>query len=58
VLLDEEPGISILVLAAGTGAEGPGPLITTLIGKMSGRMRVPITIVPGILTDAEIAALA
>ncbi|HXQ52908.1 MAG TPA: universal stress protein [Stellaceae bacterium] len=57
-LLDEEPGISILVLAAGTGAEGPGPLITTLIGKMSGRMRVPITIVPGILTDAEIAALA
>src|ERR1043165_3502613 len=25
-LIGEEPGISILVLAAGTGAEGPGPL--------------------------------
>jgi nucleotide-binding universal stress UspA family protein len=57
-LIDEEPSISILVLAAGTGAEGPGPLITTLVGKMSGRMRVPITIVPGSLTDEQIAALA
>ncbi len=57
-LIDEEPSISILVLAAGTGAEGPGPLVTTLVGKMSGRMRVPITIVPGSLTDEQIAALA
>src|SRR5689334_17799052 len=26
-LLDEEPSISVLVLAAGTGQEGPGPLV-------------------------------
>lgn len=57
-LLDEEPGISILVLAAGTGPEGPGPLVTHLVGKMSGRMRVPITVVPGSLADEQIAALA
>ncbi len=57
-LLDEEPSISILVLAAGTGPEGPGPLVTQLVGKMSGRMRVPITVVPGSLTDQQIAALA
>jgi nucleotide-binding universal stress UspA family protein len=57
-LLDEEPGISILVLAAGTGPEGPGPLITALLGRMSGRMRVPVTIVPGSLNDEEIATLA
>jgi len=57
-LIEEEPTISILVLAAGTGPEGPGPLITALIGKMSGKMRVPITIVPGSLSDAQIAALA
>jgi nucleotide-binding universal stress UspA family protein len=57
-LLDEEPTISILVLAAGTGAEGPGPLVTQLVGKMSGRMRVPITVVPGSLSDEQIAALA
>ncbi len=57
-LIDEEPGISILVLAAGTGPEGPGPLVSTLVGKMSGKLRVPITIVPGSLTDAQIEALA
>jgi nucleotide-binding universal stress UspA family protein len=57
-LLEEEPSISILVLAAGTGAEGPGPLVTQLVGKMSGRMRVPITVVPGSLSDEQIAALA
>jgi nucleotide-binding universal stress UspA family protein len=57
-LLDEEPSISILVLAAGTGQEGPGPLVTALVGKMSGRMRVPVTVVPGSLTDEQIAALA
>lgn len=56
-LLDEEPSISILVLAAGTGPEGPGPLVTQLVGKMSGRMRVPVTVVPGSLTDEQIAAL-
>jgi len=57
-LIAEEPEISILVLAAGTGSEGPGPLVSQLVGKMSGRLRVPITIVPGSLDDAAIDALA
>jgi nucleotide-binding universal stress UspA family protein len=57
-LIEEEPSISILVLAAGTGQEGPGPLVTALVGKMSGPMRVPITIVPGSLTEAQLRALA
>jgi hypothetical protein len=57
-LLDEEPSISVLVLAAGTGPEGPGPLVTTLIGKMAGAVRVPVTVVPGNLTDEQLAALA
>jgi hypothetical protein len=56
-LIDEEPSISVLVLAAGAGQEGPGPLVTALIGH-SGRLRVPITIVPGGLSDEQIAALA
>ncbi len=56
-LLAEEPSISILVLAAGTGQEGPGPLITALIGR-TGQLRVPITVVPGHLTDDQVAMLA
>lgn len=57
-LIEEEPSISILVLAAGTGQEGPGPLVTALAGKMSGGMRVPITIVPGSLSEEQLRALA
>jgi nucleotide-binding universal stress UspA family protein len=57
-LIDEDPSISILVLAASTGETGPGPLVSALSAKYVGRLRVPITIVPGQLSDAEIAALA
>ena len=57
-LIAEEPTISILVLAAGTGAEGPGPLVSTLAGKAAARLRIPITIVPGGLTIEEVDALS
>ncbi len=53
-LLDEEPLISILVLGANTGSRGPGPLVSALTGKMIGKLRVPITVVPGNLSDDEI----
>jgi nucleotide-binding universal stress UspA family protein len=56
-LIDEEPGISILVLAAGTGSEGPGPLISALTGRAVNRLRIPLTIVPGSLTDQVIDSL-
>jgi len=57
-LIDEEPSISILVLAAGTGAGGPGPLVTYLTGKAAARLRIPITIVPGGLTVEQVDALS
>ncbi len=53
-LLDEEPRISVLVLGANTGSRGPGPLVSALTGKMIGKLRVPITVVPGNLRDEEI----
>ena len=56
-LIDEEPTISILTLAAGTGRAGPGPLIQALTGKFYQRLAIPLTIVPGSLTDEEIDAL-
>jgi nucleotide-binding universal stress UspA family protein len=57
-LIAEEPSISILVLAAGTGPEGPGPLISYLTGKPAARLRVPITIVPGGLTAEQLDAVS
>jgi nucleotide-binding universal stress UspA family protein len=57
-LIEEEPSISILVLGAATGPDGPGPLVTHLAGKIAGRLRVPVTIVPGGLSDEQLATLA
>jgi hypothetical protein len=56
-LLEEEPGISVLVLAAGTGKEGPGPLISYLAGKGAARLKIPMTIVPGNLSAEQIDAV-
>ena len=56
-LIDEDEDIFILVLAAGTGSEGPGPLVAT-IGRAAGDYPIPAAIVPGHLTDEEIDALS
>lgn len=56
-LLDEEPSISILVLAAGVGRGGPGPIINHILGKGVGQLRVPVTVVPGSLDDAALIAI-
>ena len=57
-LIAEEPSISILVLAAGTGPEGPGPLISYLASQAAARLRIPITIVPGGLTLEQLDAVS
>jgi len=56
-LIDEDPTISVLVLAAAIGDTGPGPLISALSSKLVGRLHVPLTIVPGSLSDAQIDGL-
>jgi nucleotide-binding universal stress UspA family protein len=56
-LIKEEPTISLLVLGMATGREGPGPLVTYLVSQMVGQMRVPVTLVPGQLTEEEIEAV-
>jgi nucleotide-binding universal stress UspA family protein len=57
-LIDEDPDIAILVLAAASDKEGPGPLVAALAGKASGTFSVPITIVPGHLDDEAINAIS
>ena len=54
-LVKEDTDISILVLAAGTAKEGPGPLVSMFAG---GVQALPVTIVPGTFTDQQIDALA
>jgi len=54
-LIDEDADIGILVLAAGTANEGPGPLVTSL-AKTAGSFPIPVAIVPGHLSDEEIDA--
>lgn len=57
-LIESDEDIAVLVLAAGTDKEGPGPLVTALAGKAAGTFPVPITIVPGLLDEEAIASLA
>ena len=54
-LLDEDPSISVLVLASSPRPEGPGPLITALTGKFAHKLKLPITIVPGGLSDEQLS---
>jgi nucleotide-binding universal stress UspA family protein len=57
-LIEEDEDIAILVLAASSDKEGPGPLVSALAGNAVGDFPVPITIVPGNLDDDAIAAIA
>ena len=59
-VIGEDPAIKILVLAAAVGGRGPGPLVASIAkeGVKWGARKVPVTIVPGDLTDDEIADLA
>lgn len=56
-LVNEDDGISVVVLGAASGPEGPGPLISALTGKYAGKLCVPVTMLPGDLTDEQIDAL-
>jgi hypothetical protein len=48
----------VLILAAGVGAEGPGPIVSSVTAKGGMNFSIPVTIVPGSLRDPEIDALA
>lgn len=53
----DDPEIKILVLAAAVGGRGPGPLVASIAKEgagFGGRRKLPVTVVPGDLTDAEL----
>lgn len=55
-LIEEDRDIAILVLAAGSTKEGPGPLVSSIAGR-GAAFPVPVTVLPDTLTDEEIDAL-
>ncbi|SKA10728.1 Nucleotide-binding universal stress protein, UspA family [Enhydrobacter aerosaccus] len=57
-LLAEDRSISVLVLGSSSTGEGPGPLVTAFTGKSGAQLRIPLTIVPGGLSEAEIDAIS
>jgi nucleotide-binding universal stress UspA family protein len=54
-LVSRDKDISILVLASGTSKQGPGPLVSLFAGSVQ---PIPVTIVPGNLSDDGVDALA
>ena len=51
------PLLIILVLAAATGNEGPGPLVSSL-SKTAGEFPIPVAIVPGHLSDEDLDTMS
>jgi nucleotide-binding universal stress UspA family protein len=56
-VIDKDVDIAMLVLAANPGPEGPGPIIT-LLANAAGSFPIPVTVVPGDLSDDDIDALS
>ncbi len=56
-LIETERDLSILVLGAAAGSEQAGSVISYVIKRL-GRLPIPVTIVPGGLTDEQIDAIS
>src|SRR6056297_3369586 len=54
--VSEDDQIGVLVLGAGSGKKGPGPLVTQLT-RNAGSLPMPITIVPGDLSKERLEAI-
>ncbi len=44
--IDNDPSISMLILAGGTSGKGPGPLVSYFTGKGFSRLGIPVLVVP------------
>ncbi|NKB78503.1 universal stress protein [Ochrobactrum daejeonense] len=54
-LIEEDQDIAILVLAAGSGKEGPGPLVQSLASRS--QFPIPVTVIPAGMSDDDIDAV-
>jgi nucleotide-binding universal stress UspA family protein len=56
-LIEEDEDIALLILAASSGTEGPGPLVASL-AKTAGTFPIPVAIVPGHLSDEDLESMS
>lgn len=56
-LIEDDQDIAVLVLGAGAGKEGPGPLVGSIAGK-GAAFPIPVTVVPQNLSDEDLENLA
>jgi nucleotide-binding universal stress UspA family protein len=56
-VIEEDRDIAILVLAASSAKEGPGPLVSSVAGR-GAAFPIPVTVLPDTLSDEELDALA
>ena len=55
-VIDSDRDIAILVLAASTSGEGPGALVMHFASRANA-LPIPLTVVPGRMSDEEIIAI-
>ncbi len=55
-VIGEDRDIAILVLAASTSTDGPGPLVMHFASRANA-LPIPLTVVPGRMNDEEIIAI-
>ncbi|GAC1041450.1 hypothetical protein thsrh120_14540 [Rhizobium sp. No.120] len=56
-VIEEDRDIALLVLAAGSAKEGPGPLVSSIAGRAAA-FPIPVTVLPDTLSNEEIDALS
>jgi hypothetical protein len=57
-VLADDPAIKLMVLAAGAGRDGPGPLVASLAKGGLGGRAIPVLVVPGNLGREDVRMLA
>ncbi|KKC37759.1 hypothetical protein WH87_08610 [Devosia epidermidihirudinis] len=55
-VIDQDRDIAILVLGASISSEGPGPLVMHFANRANA-LPIPLTVVPGRMSDEEIVAI-
>jgi nucleotide-binding universal stress UspA family protein len=56
-VIDDDKDIAQLVLAAGDGKEGPGPLVASVAGR-GAAFPIPVLVLPAGMSDEEVEAVA